>query len=242
MRVYPHNTLAKLERLLGEAPEGQMQVVLTESIFSMDGDAGDLRGLAELRDRFGFVLVLDEAHGSGVYGPGGAGYAAELGLGSAVDVTVVTLSKAIGSAGGAVCASANFCAAVLNHGRAYVYSTHVTPATAAWATEAVAVMADEPALQRRVRELSRVVRAEVGRMGFDVPAGDSPIVPVILGDEAAALAAADRLLEAGLLVPAVRPPTVPRGGSRLRVTLSAAHSDEEVGRLVDALRGIVSLH
>ncbi|MEZ0266250.1 MAG: aminotransferase class I/II-fold pyridoxal phosphate-dependent enzyme [Phycisphaerae bacterium] len=239
MRVYPHNTLAKLERLLAEAPEGQLQVVLTESIFSMDGDAADLRGLADLKRRFGFVLVLDEAHGSGVYGPAGAGYAAELSLGHAVDVTVVTLSKAIGSAGGAICASANFCAAVLNHGRAYVYSTHVTPATAAWATEAIAVMADEPGPQARVREVSRHVRAEIGRMGFDVPAGDSPIVPVILGDEAAALAAADQLLAVGLLAPAVRPPTVPRGGSRLRVTVSAAHSDADVGRLIEALRGLV---
>ena len=237
MRIFPHNHLAKLDRLLGGSSPNQMQVVLTESIFSMDGDAADLAGLAELRRRFGFVLLLDEAHGSGVYGEGGAGYAAEMGLGDAVDVSVVTLSKALGCAGGAICASANFCSAVLNYGRAFIYSTSVSPVTAATAAEAVRVMADEPELRERVRLLARWVRSELPLMGYEnMPAGDSPIIPVIVGSEEAALAESARLLEAGLLVPAVRPPTVPRGASRLRVTVSAAHSDDEVRRLLEELR------
>ncbi len=237
-RIFPHTGMNKLARLLEGAPENQLQVVLTESIFSMDGDAADLAGLAKLKAIHKFVLVLDEAHGSGVYGQAGAGYASEMGLQSIVDVSIVTLSKALGGSGGAVCGSAGFCAALLNHGRAYIYSTAVSPASAAIAEAAVGVMRDEPQLQARVRELARRIRAEAARLGLAVPAGDSPIVPIILGSEETALAASARLMEMGLLVPAVRPPTVPRGGSRLRVTVSAGHGEEEVGRLVRGLEGL----
>jgi 8-amino-7-oxononanoate synthase len=237
-RVFPHNHLTKLERLLTDAPADQLQVVLTESIFSMDGDAADLRGLVSLKARYPFVLLLDEAHGSGVYGQGGSGYAAERGVQKSVDVHIVTLSKAVGGVGGAVCGSRNFCAALLNYGRAFIYSTAVPPMIAAAGAEAIRVMADEPERQARVRELARSVRASVARLGLSMAPGDSPIIPIILGEEARALAASQRLLEARLLVPAVRPPTVPRGGSRLRVTLSCDHTDAEVKNLLDILATI----
>ena len=234
-RVFPHNGLPKLARLLADAPAGQTQVVLTESIFSMDGDAADLAGLAELRRTHPFVLVLDEAHGSGVYGLHGAGLADELGLRSAVDVTVVTLSKALGLAGAAVCGPAAFIGAMENFGRAYIYSTSVAPLTADLAAEAVAVCRDEPQHQHRVRSLAKRVRDVLQARGLTVPAGDAPIIPILLGDPAATVAAADHLREAGLLVVAVRPPTVPPGTSRLRVTVSAAHSDRQVERLLQTL-------
>jgi 8-amino-7-oxononanoate synthase len=234
-RVFPHNHLAKLYRLLAEADPRQLQVVVTESIFSMDGDAADLAGLAELKSRRPFVLLLDEAHASGVYGPAGAGLAAELGLAGVADVTVVTLSKALGSAGGAVCASAALCDAVVNFGRAYVYSTHLPPSAVAAAEAAIDVMADEPQRQQRVRELSARVRTELRAKGVALPPGDSPIVPITLGSERAALEAARALQDQGLWVLAIRPPTVPRGTSRLRVTLSSEHHDEEVAQLIAAL-------
>src|SRR5688572_2738670 len=123
-RVFPHNGLSKLERLLNEAPAEQAQVVITESIFSMDGDAADLGGFVELKKRHRFALVLDEAHGSGVYGPAGAGLAMEAGVSAHVDVSIATLSKALGVIGGAVCGSRAFCEAVVNWGRAYIYSTN----------------------------------------------------------------------------------------------------------------------
>jgi 8-amino-7-oxononanoate synthase len=124
---------------------------------------------------------------------------------------------------------------LVNHGRAFIYSTSVPPVVAAVAEEAIGVMADEPARQARVRELARRVRGAVERMGVRIPPGDSPIIPVIVGEAERALAASRRLAEAGLLVPAVRPPTVAKGASRLRVTLSCDHTDEEVGRLLEAL-------
>jgi len=234
-RIFPHSHLAKLDRLLADADPRQLQVVVTESIFSMDGDAADLAGLAELKVRRPFVLLLDEAHASGVYGPGGAGLAAELGLARLADVTVVTLSKALGSAGGAVCASERLCDAVVNFGRAYVYSTHLPPSAAAAAAAAIEVMADEPQRQRRVRALATRVRSELGAKGVALTPGDSPIIPITLGSERAALEAARVLQDQGLWVLAIRPPTVPRGTSRLRVTLCSEHRDDEVTRLIAAL-------
>jgi 8-amino-7-oxononanoate synthase len=235
LRVFPHNHLDKLARLLADAPADQLQVVLTESIFSMDGDAADLRGLAALKAQHPFVLLLDEAHGSGVYGPAGAGLAAEMGLSGIVDISIVTLSKALGLAGGAIAASQRFVDAMLNFGRAYIYSTAVPPATAALTERALEILRTEPQHQARVRALAARVRTELAAGGQQIPAGDSPIIPIVMGDESDALAAAARLEQAGLLAIAVRPPTVPKGTSRLRVTLSAAHTDAEVALLVSQL-------
>jgi 8-amino-7-oxononanoate synthase len=232
-RVFPHNGLDKLRRLLSDTDPGELQVVVTESIFSMDGDAANLPGLAQLRDEFGCLLLVDEAHAAGVYGPGGAGLATELGV--LADLSVVTLSKAVGVVGGAVCGSADWVEAVVNFGRPYVFSTALPPAVAAAATAAIQVMADEPHRQARVRDLSRRVRTQLAATGLKLPPGDSPIIPIVLGDESAALAAADRLRDAGMLVAAIRPPTVARGTSRLRVTLSCEHTDQEVQALISAV-------
>ena len=130
-RIFPHNHMAKLKRLLQESDKAALQVVVTESIFSMDGDAADLRAIAELKLEHEFFLLLDEAHATGVYGPAGAGLAAEYGLRQIVDVSILTLSKALGGIGGAVCGSAVFCEALVNYGRAYLFSTGVPAAVAA---------------------------------------------------------------------------------------------------------------
>ncbi len=238
-RVFPHNHLGKLERLLEETEPETLCAVVTESIFSMDGDAADLAGIAQLKQKHPFLLLLDEAHGGGVYGPGGAGFAAELGLGSIVDVSIVTLSKAIGVVGGAVCASQKFCEALVNFGRSYIYSTNLPPAIAAAAEMGLTVMREEPQRQQRVRALAIEVRNHLTKIGLQTVSGDSPIIPVMLGGEAEAMAAAKKLLDGGFLVVAIRPPTVPRGTSRLRITLSSEHSQEEVGGLLAVLGSIV---
>lgn len=235
MRVFPHCSLGKggvdkLARLLEEAPEDELQVVVTESIFSMDGDAADLRAIAALKQRHDFVLLVDEAHGSGVYGEHGAGLVSELGLRDAVDVSVVTLSKALGLSGGAVCASRAFIDACLNFGRAYIYTTSVSPVIASLATEAIAILHDEPERQARVRANAARVRTALGM------AGDSPIIPIVLQDESSALARASELEKEGLLVLAVRPPTVPKGTSRLRLTVSSEHTDEQLSHLLSCLQ------
>jgi 8-amino-7-oxononanoate synthase len=246
-RIFPHNNIEKLRRMLArdaDEPDARsrqpLDVILTESIFSMDGDAADLAAIAAAKRECAAetpLLVVDEAHGSGVYGPAGAGLAAELGLLTAdVDATVVTLSKAIGVIGAAVCGSRQLCDVLVNLGRPYIYSTSMPAAVAAAATAAIQVMREEPHRQQRVRDLAKTVRAELACMGLEIPPGDSPIIPIVLGEESAALAAAEKLQEQGILALAIRPPTVAKGSSRLRLTLSCEHTDPEIDQLLSALR------
>jgi 8-amino-7-oxononanoate synthase len=237
-RVFPHNDMAKLGRLLREAEPNQTQVVVTESVFSMDGDTADLAGLAELKRDHPYLLLLDEAHGSGVYGPDGSGLAAERGFSRLPDVTVVTFSKALGCVGAAVCASEALCELLINAARPFIYSTAPPSSVAAAAEAAIAIMRNEPARQQRLRRMALHVRAQLTGAGLTLPDGDSPILPVLLGDERSAIQAAARLLEDGLLVLPIRPPTVPRGSSRLRITLSCEHSDEELQRLAHSLTNL----
>ena len=240
-RIFPHDGIDKVRRLLAQAEPGQLQVVVTESIFSMDGDAADLLAIARLKGEHPFMLLLDEAHASGVYGRAGAGLAEELGLSTHVDVTIVTLSKSIGCAGGAVCGSQVFCDALVNLGRAYIFSTSLAPAMAAAADAAISVMQDEPQRQQRVRQFARQVRQELRDMPWPLAPGDSPVIPLVLGSAAAALKAAEHLISQGLMVIAIRPPSVPKGASRLRITLSSEHTDEEIARLLAVVRELPAL-
>jgi 8-amino-7-oxononanoate synthase len=235
-RIFPHNDLAKLARLLDDADKDEMQIVVTESIFSMDGDAAPLAEIAELKRKSNFVLLLDEAHASGVYGSNGAGYANEVGLSGIVDISITTFSKALGIAGGAICCSNAFADAVVNFGRAYIYSTAVSPALAAGAQAAVEVLHEERQRQARVRELARRVRSALHDAGMKIPRGDSPIVPIVLGDERLASEAATWLESLGILVLPIRPPTVAPGSSRLRVTVSSEHTDAEGDALIEAMK------
>jgi 8-amino-7-oxononanoate synthase len=235
LRVFPHNHLPKLARLLEQAQPGQLQVVVTESVFSMDGDAADLPGMARLKADRPFLLLLDEAHATGVFGPAGSGMANELGLRAAVDVTVMTLSKAIGCVGGAVCGSETICRALVNFARAYIYSTSIPPAIAAAADAALTVMEREPAGQQRLRNVAREVRNKLAATGWQIPDGESPIIPLVMGSESAAVESANHLMSKDLLVLAIRPPTVPRGTSRLRITLSSGHTDQELDTLLEAV-------
>jgi 8-amino-7-oxononanoate synthase len=237
-RVFPHNHLAKLRRLIEEADAGQPQVVVTDSIFSMDGDAADLAGLAQLKHDHPFILLLDEAHASGVYGQDGSGYAAEMGLAEIADLGILTFSKGLGLMGGAVCGSAILRDALLNGAPAAIYSTNLPPMLAGGIEAAITLLREEPWRRTRVRELAMRVRRALGEGGLTVPAGDSPIIPVILGSESAALQAAERLREQGLWVVAIRPPTVAPSSSRLRITVSCEHSEEEIERLIHAAREI----
>jgi 7-keto-8-aminopelargonate synthetase-like enzyme len=150
----------------------------------------------------------------------------------------VTLSKALGCAGGAVCGSRAFCDAVVNLGRGYIYSTGVAPAVAAAAEAAIDVLRDEPEHQKRLAAIRCRVGDELREAGIQLPPGRSPILPLILGSEEAALAAASRLRDVGLWVVAIRPPTVPRGTSRLRITLSSQHTDAEIDLLLTTLKSL----
>jgi 8-amino-7-oxononanoate synthase len=222
--VYDHRDLGRLEQLLADAPEAR-RIVVTDTVFSMDGDLAPLEELGAVCAAFGALLVLDEAHA--VLGPELPESFAGIGL----DVVQVgTLSKTLGALGGFVAASRVFAELLVNRARPYIFTTAPTPADAAAALAAVGIVASDEGTELRAR-----LRAHVDRLR---PGHPSPIVPVVFGDEQATLAASAALLERGMLVPAIRPPTVPPGTSRLRVTLSAAHTVEQVELLADALHAL----
>ncbi len=230
IRVFPHNHLEKLGRLLGWARENYAKarvLVVTESVFSMDGDVAPLREIVELKDRHGAWLLVDEAHGVGVLGPNGRGLAAELGVADRVDIQMGTLGKALGASGGAICGSARLIDYLVNRARTFIFSTAPPAAVAAAAAEAVRLLdvGEAEPLREKLRE----------NLARFAPGATSAIVPRIIGDEAEALAAAARLHARGFLVPAIRYPTVSRGQARLRITLSAAHSTAQVDALLAAL-------
>jgi 8-amino-7-oxononanoate synthase len=245
VRVYPHNHMGKLESHLAWArenfPEARV-VVVTESVFSMDGDWALLAEIAELKRRFGALLLLDEAHAVGVIGAHGRGLADQLGLAGAVDIHMGTLSKALGVSGGYVCGGRRLIELLVNRARSFIYSTAPSPAVAAAGCAAVEWMLSAASEKRR-----QALRQNLAQFAEEMPplfSGErkvqSAIVPVIVGKAEAALEAAQLLADKGFLVPAIRYPTVARDAARLRVTLSARHTPRQIGGLCAVLRNIAA--
>ncbi len=226
IRVFPHNHLDKLSRLL-ETATGRVLIV-TESIFSMDGDAAALREIVELKEKHGAWLLLDEAHAVGVLGPQGRGLAAALGLENRIELHMGTLSKALGLSGGYLGASREVIDVLINRARSFIYSTAPPPFLAHAAGEMLKVIAGEEGEKRRQRLRGHV---ETLRRHLGAPEHPAAILPVILGGESEAMQASKSLLEAGFLVPAIRYPTVARGQARLRITLSAGHLEGQIESL-----------
>jgi 7-keto-8-aminopelargonate synthetase-like enzyme len=211
------------------------RLLVTDTVFSMDGRLAPLRALALLAEREGAMLVLDEAHATGVLGPTGAGLAEEVGLESGITASVGTLSKALGGIGGFVAASRAVCDLIVNRGRSFIYTTALPAAACEAARVALAIVREEPERRRRVLALAERLRGALREKGFDSGGSETQIVPVLVGAPERALALAAALLERGIFCPAIRPPTVPPGTSRLRVSLTAEHTEEDIGRLVSAL-------
>lgn len=239
LRVFPHNDLDKLARLLASTRRRHPEVrilVVTESVFSMDGDLCPLREIVELAEHHGALLLLDEAHAIGIRGKTGMGLAEELGLQDRIAFQMGTLSKAFGLAGGYVAASREWIDLLVNRARPFIFSTAPPPglAHAALASLALVRSAEGGLLRARLRENIAVfcAAAEVGEPAI------SPIIPVVTGTNESAVAAAGALEERGFLVPPIRFPAVPRGGARLRISLSAAHAPETVRSLGHAISAL----
>ncbi|HET6806450.1 MAG TPA: aminotransferase class I/II-fold pyridoxal phosphate-dependent enzyme, partial [Frateuria sp.] len=238
LRRYPHGDAAAAARQLGSTPEAPA-LLATDGVFSMDGDRAPLRELAALCRREGATLMVDDAHGLGVLGPDGAGSAAEAGLGAReVPVLMATLGKALGAHGAFVAGSAALIEGLTQFARSYVYTTAMPPALAAAALAAVQVARTEHWRRERLAMLIARFRTGAAQLGLPLAASDTPIQPLLLGEATRALAAARALEAQGLLVTAIRSPTVPAGQARLRITLSAAHEEEHVDRLLDALAAL----
>ena len=231
---YGHLDLDDLEKLLQTHQEQYESIfVITESVFSMDGDYPNLNSLVALKKKFPFVLVLDEAHGSGVFGPTGGGLAEEMGVLPEIDILVGTLGKSLGSMGAYVLANNQSIIEYLtNEAGEYIYSTFMSPAQAAAALQAVKLIKKYDTKRKKLRELSKYLRKAVN------PSSEkylSPIVPVLIGDSLKTIKIRDVLLEKGILVGAVRPPTVPANTSRLRVSLNSEINKSVVDELLNIL-------
>jgi 8-amino-7-oxononanoate synthase len=215
---------------------GSRTMVATDGVFSMDGDVAPLRELAAVCLRHDAWLMVDDAHGFGVLGASGRGSLEAAGLAASdVPVLMCTLGKAFGVFGAFVAGSETLIETLIQRGRSYIYTTALPPALAAAARAALAVQAEEGWRRQRVLAHAARFRAAATALGFELLPSNTPIQPIVTGSETAALAASEALLAEGLWVPAIRPPTVPSGRSRLRVTFSAAHEDADVDRLLAAL-------
>ena len=244
LRVFPHNYLRKLESHLEWARRehpGKRVLIITESVFSMDGDRVPLRELVELKKRFHALLMLDEAHAIGVIGLNGRGLAAAENISEEVDVQMGTLSKALGASGGYICGSRTLIEWLINRARSFIYSTAPPPAIAAAGLAAVDFLASPEGEKRRLLLWERIrlmqqLLPRAGLEGEDVTAG-SAIFPLIVGDEKAALDMAAALQSEGFLVPAIRYPTVAKGTARLRITVTAAHEEAPIEALCETIEG-----
>ena len=240
LRRFAHNDLDALELMLHEEPalDGVIFVV-TESVYSMDGDSPDLKRLASLRKRFGFCWVLDEAHATGWYGSTGSGLQEAQGAFAAADIVVGTLGKGLGSQGAYVLSHApEVRDALINFAGEFVYSTYLAPSCAAAALAAVERVKGMSGERAELHALSHAWRDGLLEAGFAVPSGDSPIIPLILGDSDVTLKYATALRAAGFMVSAIRPPTVPVRTGRIRISLRRGLSPAVLSSFVAALKGV----
>ncbi len=237
VRVYRHNDTGHLRSLLAGCRDAGARriLVVTESVFSMDGDIAPLREISKCCKEAGAWLMVDEAHATGVFGPGGAGLAAQLELCDAVDIHMGTLGKALGSFGAYVAGSRVLIDTLINRARSFIFTTGLPPSAAAAASAAIDIAVAEPERARGLLARAHALGLRLRKAGFEVPQLDSQILPIVVGDAGETVDLATRLLEHGIYVAAIRPPTVPPGTSRLRLSLMATHSEEQIRSAAEAL-------
>jgi glycine C-acetyltransferase/8-amino-7-oxononanoate synthase len=244
IRVFTHNDLNDLEGKLKWAADSRHSslvtrhvLIVTESIFSMDGDAAPLREIVKLKEKYGARLMVDEAHATGIIGQNGRGLADALGISERIEIQMGTLGKALGASGGYICGSRWLIDFLVNRARSFIFSTAPVPAAAAAATAGIKLAQSIVGDSLRA-QLERNASLFKSAIGSPQSAIASAIVPLILGDEAKAVAVATRLSAQNIFVPAIRYPTVARGAARLRVTFTANHTDEDVAQLLAVLKNL----
>jgi glycine C-acetyltransferase/8-amino-7-oxononanoate synthase len=235
LKIYRHCDTDHLKALLEGSATARRRLIVTDSIFSMDGDFAPLREIVELAHRFEAAIMVDEAHAVGVIGPDGAGLAAEFGLQKEIDVQVGTLSKALGAYGAYITGSSVLIDFLINRARSFIYTTGLPPAIAAAADAAVEIMRAEPTRIRRLWDNAAHLRGQLEAAGFSFRRTESPILPLLIGEAQDALAMTSRLLERGVYAIAIRPPTVPPGTARLRITPIADHTRADLDEAILAI-------
>jgi 8-amino-7-oxononanoate synthase len=238
VRVYPHNNTDKLARLLVRYADHRRRLIVTDSVFSMDGDVADLPTLCKLAQEFDAITIVDEAHGTGVLGDNGTGLCEVQKVADQIDIVISTASKALGSLGGIVTAEKPVIETLINQARSLIYTTAPPPSQIACIHAAMDVIQSEPQRRERLAMLSKCVRDVVTQMGFALPATDvpTPIIPLITGESDAALTLSEHLNQHGIHAPAIRPPTVAPNAARVRLSLRCDLTDEHIDQLIHALQ------
>jgi 8-amino-7-oxononanoate synthase len=234
--VYEHRDVSQLAGLLARARSYRRRMVVTDAYFSMDGDIAPLPELTSLCEKTDSILMIDEAHSTGVYGKSGRGLTEHFGVSGRVPVVMGTLSKALGSVGGFIAGNRSLRESIVNFCRPYIYTTAPSPAASAAALAAVKTVTREPSLRKRLWENVGRMRAELGRMGLDLMGSEGPILPIRVGDPARVLLIREKLKQKGFIVSAIRPPSVPGGTERIRISISAAHSTSQINRFLETLK------
>ena len=234
LRVFHHNDAAHVEKLLKKREKACPTLVVTEGVFSMDGDLAPLPDLLKLCQTYDATLLADDAHGTGVMGKNGRGTVEHFGLNPEDILQMGTLSKAIGTSGGYVAGTASLKEYLINTSKAFIYSTAPPPAIAVAAAAAIQVLQNEPQRRRRLWENRNYLYSDLKKLGFELTDTQSPILPIIVKSPETTLKMSQALFEAGIHVPAIRPPTVPKDSSRLRLTISSEHSNDQLEKVIKA--------
>lgn len=234
LRVYPHNNTERLREILGSSKIHRRKIIVTDGVFSMDGDIAPLKEIVKIKKEFDAILMVDEAHGTGVFGGSGRGAGEFCGVEEDVDIKIGTLSKAVGALGGFVAGKKELIDYLVNFSRSLIFSTALPPAVCAAAAKGIKIIETEPALREKLWGNVKLLREGLKRKGWEI-LGEGPIIPVIVGEEEKALELSAKLFEKGFFVPAIRYPAVAKGAARLRITVSAAHSKEDLNGLIGGL-------
>ena len=234
--IYPHCDLDRLESDLRRTQKNSKKLIVTETVFSMDGDIAPVREIADLAARFGAVVMVDEAHATGVFGPNGGGIVEEMGLGGQVLIQMGTLGKALGGFGAYVAGSRDLRDLLINRCRSFIFTTSLPPVVIAMAKAAIDIIKEEPQRRRALRDNSRTLREGLERMGFSLGRSGSQILPLMVGDSAKCMILAERLLQNGVFAQGIRPPSVPPGTSRLRIVPMATHTREQMEQALRAFK------
>jgi glycine C-acetyltransferase len=248
IKVFPHKDVDAARRLLRERPAGQRALLITDGVFSMDGDLGPLPDLCALAEESGCIMMVDDAHASGVFGRHGRGTVDHFGMHGRVDVQVGTLSKALGVLGGYVAGNRALIEFLRHRARPFLFSTSHPPAVAAACLAAIDLLLAQPEIIERLWENTRFFKAGLQALGFDTGASESPITPVLVGDARLAMRLSDRLFEAGVFAQGIAYPTVAQGRARVRTIVTATHTREQLTLALDAFAavgrelGIVPIH
>lgn len=231
--VYPHRDMSRLERILERCQAYKRRLIVTDSIFSMDGDLAPLPEIVSLAKKYQAFVMIDEAHATGVFGRKGRGAEEHFGLEGEIDIVMGTLSKAIGSLGGFVTGSQRLIEYLRNKARSFIYTTALPPGVCAASMAGLDLIENEPLLRERLWQNVRYIRDGLLRMGFDLMGSETQIIPILIGGVGKTMEISEYLFSQGIFIPGIRPPTVPEDRCRLRMSLMATHTREDLDRLLE---------